>query len=127
MHFLLKIVIFQPAMLVSGRVVLSIVVSLLKRYHLRLLMSDPYGFANLPFVNPRPKKLSSPAPSKEPFLHGATNHHPLACPRKLPSLKLTHPLKINPWKRRFLLEYIIFSGENVSFRECSICGWWYPP
>ena len=91
MHFLLKIVMFQPAMLVSGRVVLSIVVSLLKRYHLRLLMSDPYGFANLPFVNPRPKQLSSPAPSTEPFLHGATNHHPLACPRKLPSLKLPHP------------------------------------
>ena len=29
----------------------------------------------------------------------------------LPSLKLTRPLKIDPWKRRFLLETIIFRGE----------------
>ena len=28
-----------------------------------------------------------------------------------PSLKLTYPLKIDPWKRRFLLETIIFRGE----------------
>ena len=34
----------------------------------------------------------------------------------LPSLKLTYPLKIDPWKRRFLLETIIFRGY-VSFRE----------
>ena len=35
----------------------------------------------------------------------------------LPSLKLTYPLKIDPWKRRFLLETIVFRGY-VSFREC---------
>ena len=35
---------------------------------------------------------------------------------KVPSLKLTYPLKIDPWKRRFLLETIIFRGY-VSFRE----------
>ena len=29
----------------------------------------------------------------------------------LPSLKLTYPLKIDPGKRRFLLETIIFRGE----------------
>ena len=34
----------------------------------------------------------------------------------LPSLKLTYPLKIDPWKRRFLLETIIFGGY-VRFRE----------
>ena len=34
----------------------------------------------------------------------------------IPSLKLTYPLKIDPWKRRFLLETIIFRGY-VSFRE----------
>ena len=34
----------------------------------------------------------------------------------LPSLKLTYPLKIDPWKRRFLLETTIFRGY-VSFRE----------
>ena len=34
----------------------------------------------------------------------------------IPSLKLTYPLKIDPWKRRFLLEMIIFRGY-VSFRE----------
>ena len=40
--------------------------------------------------------------------------------KKLPSLKLTYPLKIDPWKRRFLLETIIFRGYGyVSFRECS--------
>jgi len=33
----------------------------------------------------------------------------------LPSLKLTYPLKTDPWKRRFLLESIIFMGY-VSFR-----------
>ena len=27
----------------------------------------------------------------------------------------------NPWKRRFLLETIIFSGENISFREGIFC------
>ena len=37
----------------------------------------------------------------------------------LPSLKLTYPLKIDPWKRRFLLETIIFR-RYVSFRE-GIC------
>ena len=39
------------------------------------------------------------------------------CP--IPSLKLTYPLKIDPCKRRFLLETIIFRGpnvNNVSFR-----------
>ena len=35
----------------------------------------------------------------------------------LPSLKLTYPQKIDPRKRRFLLENIIFSGY-VSFSEC---------
>ena len=35
---------------------------------------------------------------------------------QLPSLKLTYPLKIDPWKRRFLLETIIFRGY-VSFRQ----------
>ena len=34
----------------------------------------------------------------------------------IPSLKLTWHLKIHPWKRRFLLETIIF-GCYVSFRE----------
>jgi len=34
----------------------------------------------------------------------------------VPSLKLTYPLKIDPWKRRFLLETIIFR-RYVSFRE----------
>ncbi len=34
----------------------------------------------------------------------------------LPSLKLTYPLKIDPWKRRFLLETIIFRCY-VNFRE----------
>ena len=37
--------------------------------------------------------------------------------KKIPSLKLTYPRKINPWKSRFLLETIIFRGY-VSFREC---------
>jgi len=36
---------------------------------------------------------------------------------KIPSLKLTYPLTIDPWKRRFLLETIIFRGY-ASFREC---------
>ena len=36
----------------------------------------------------------------------------------IPSLKLTYPLKIDPWKRRFLLGTIIFRGY-VSFREGS--------
>ena len=35
----------------------------------------------------------------------------------VPSLKLTWPLKIDPWKRRFLLDTTIFRGY-VSFREC---------
>ena len=39
-------------------------------------------------------------------------------PGVLTSLKLTYPLKIDPWKRRFLLETISFRGY-VSFRECS--------
>ena len=41
---------------------------------------------------------------------------------KLLPWKLTCPLKIgiNPWKRRFLLETIVFRGY-VSFREGSIC------
>ena len=43
----------------------------------------------------------------------------------LPSLKLTWHLKITPWKRRFLLETIIFRGY-VSFRECSQIGSWNP-
>ncbi len=34
----------------------------------------------------------------------------------IPSLKLTYPLQIDRWKRRFLLETIIFWGY-VSFRE----------
>ena len=39
------------------------------------------------------------------------------CFRKdLPSLKLTYPLNIDHWKRRFLLETIIFKGY-VSFRK----------
>ncbi len=29
----------------------------------------------------------------------------------IPSLKLTQSLKIDPWKRRFLLKTIIFRGE----------------
>ena len=37
---------------------------------------------------------------------------------QIPSLKLTWPLKIDPWKRRFLLETIVFRGY-VSFREGS--------
>ena len=51
----------------------------------------------------------------------------------LPSLKLTRPLKIDPWKRRFLLETIIFRGY-VSFREGSLIEMgatqstsWHPP
>ena len=36
---------------------------------------------------------------------------------QIPSLKLTYTLKIDPWKRRFLLETTIFRG-HVSFREC---------
>ena len=31
----------------------------------------------------------------------------------LPSLKLTYPLKIDPWKRRFLLETIILGAMLV--------------
>ena len=42
--------------------------------------------------------------------------HPLKA-QGIPSLKLTYPLKIDPWKRRFLLETIIFRGY-VSFGEC---------
>jgi len=39
---------------------------------------------------------------------------------RAPSLKLKFPpLKIHPWKRRFLLEAIIF-GCYVSFRECIV-------
>ena len=38
-------------------------------------------------------------------------------PKQIPSLKLTWHLNITPWKRRFLLETIIFRGY-VSFREC---------
>ena len=34
----------------------------------------------------------------------------------VPSRKLTYPLKIDLWKRRFLLETVIFRGY-VSFRE----------
>ena len=37
----------------------------------------------------------------------------------LPSLKLTYPLKIDPWKRRFLLETTIFRCY-VSFRGCNV-------
>ena len=37
----------------------------------------------------------------------------------IPSLKLTYPLKIDPWKRRFRLETIIFRCY-VSFRECNL-------
>ena len=33
------------------------------------------------------------------------------CEPSIPSLELTYPLKIDPWKRRFLLETIIFRGE----------------
>ena len=36
----------------------------------------------------------------------------------VPSLKLTRPLKIDHWKRRFLLETTIFRGY-VSCRECT--------
>ena len=36
--------------------------------------------------------------------------------KEIPSLKLTWPLKIDPWKRRFLLETTIFRCY-VSFRE----------
>ena len=39
----------------------------------------------------------------------------------LPSLKLTWHLKITPWKRRFLLETIVFRCY-VSFREGSFQG-----
>ena len=35
------------------------------------------------------------------------------------SLKLTYPPKIDPWKRRFLLETIIFRAMLVLARECS--------
>ena len=42
---------------------------------------------------------------------------------KIPSLKIIYPLKMGaPWKRRFLLETIIFRGY-VSFREGSCCWW----
>jgi len=53
---------------------------------------------------------------------------------ELHSLKLTWPLKIGPWKRRFLLETTIFRGY-VTFRECrwlkllpivSVCFTSYP-
>ena len=37
---------------------------------------------------------------------------------RLPSLKLTYPLKIDPWKRRVLLETTIFRCQ-YSFRECN--------
>ncbi len=30
---------------------------------------------------------------------------------QIPSLKLTYPLKIDPWKRRFLLETVVFRGQ----------------
>ena len=41
----------------------------------------------------------------------------------IPSLKLTYRLKIDPWKRRFLLETIIFRGY-ISFRECISFSKW---
>ena len=37
----------------------------------------------------------------------------LEMPPRLPSLKLTFPLKIDNWKGRFLLETIIFRGYLV--------------
>ncbi len=45
----------------------------------------------------------------------------------VPSLKLTYPLKKDPWKRRFLLETIIFTGY-VSFREgtCHVISPYFP-
>ena len=44
----------------------------------------------------------------------------LFCWEVYPPWKLTYPLKIHPWKRRFLLETIIFRGY-VSFREGRCC------
>ena len=45
---------------------------------------------------------------------------------QLPSLKLTWHLKIHSWKRRFLLETIIF-GFYVSFREGNISPEFFQP
>ena len=42
----------------------------------------------------------------------------------IPSLKLTWHLKITHWKRRFLLDTIIFRCY-VSFRECILVKLWY--
>ena len=39
--------------------------------------------------------------------------------KRIRSLKLTYPLKIDSWKRRFQFGNIIFRGY-VSFRECTI-------
>ena len=49
------------------------------------------------------------------------NYEMVGCLAKrptIPSLKLTYPLKIDHWKRRFLLKTIILRGY-VSFRECN--------
>ena len=48
--------------------------------------------------------------------HLNSKHHQELLKKDIPSLKLTWHLKIHPWKRRFLLETIIF-GCYVSFRE----------
>ena len=41
----------------------------------------------------------------------------------IPSLKLTWHLKITPWKRRFLLETIIFRCYGVYIVICSVYLW----
>ena len=43
----------------------------------------------------------------------------------VPSLKLTYRLKIDPWKRRFLLETIVFRGELLVLG--SVTRPTYPP
>jgi len=57
-------------------------------------------------------------PDMDRYGMGHTHHCTLfsVSQRLLPSLKLTWPLKIDPWKRRFLLETTIFRCF-VTFRE----------
>ena len=68
----------------------------------------------------------------ETFVSGKWNHEAIGGfmisrykdtyePTNIPSLKLTSPLKIDPWNRWFLLETIVFRGELLvsgSVMEC---------
>jgi len=65
-------------------------------------------------VHPRPRRSSLHTLRKAEAQMEFWNMFPR---KRLPSLKLTWHLKIDHWKRNFLLETTIFRGY-VGFREC---------